>query len=144
MGFVFGAAYKNEISFNARTNSHILIKFELDDNSDMLNMLGLVQGHQVKGQSRFVQITFLAKFDLKETQSLKLFSLFQLKLLMFSYWQNLKLTKCKEKINFAPIAQELRAKRLQEHVARANQIRNSYSEISERFYSSGLSLNNKT
>ena len=69
MGFVLGVVHKNEISFNSRTNSHILIKFELDDNSDMLNMLGLVQGHQVKGQSRFVQIIFLAKFDLKDTPS---------------------------------------------------------------------------
>ena len=79
MGFVLGVVYKNEISFNSRTNSHILIKFELDDNSDMLNMLGLVQGHQVKGQSRFVQITFLAKFDLKDTPSLKLFFSFSTK-----------------------------------------------------------------
>ena len=79
MGFVLGVVYKNEISFNSRTNSHILIKFELDDNSDMLNMLRHVQGHHVKGQSRFVQITFLAKFDLKDTRSLKLFFSFSTK-----------------------------------------------------------------
>ena len=67
MGFVLGVVYKNEISFNSRTNSHILIKFELDDNSDMLNMLRHVQGHQVKGQSRSVSITFVSKFDVKKT-----------------------------------------------------------------------------
>ena len=73
MGFVLGVVYKNEISFNSRTNSHILIKFVLDDNIDMFKMLRHVQGHQVKGQSRFVQITSLAKFDLKDMPSLKLF-----------------------------------------------------------------------
>ena len=70
MGFVLGVVCKNEISFKSRSNRLILIKFVFYDNSDMSNMLRHVQGHQVKGQSRFVQITFLAKFDLKDTQSL--------------------------------------------------------------------------
>ena len=79
MGFVLGVVYKNEISFKSRSNSHILIKFVLDDNSDMSNMLRHVQGHQVKGQGRSLPITCLAKFDLKDTPSLKLFFSFSTK-----------------------------------------------------------------
>ena len=73
MGFVLGVVYKNEISFNSRTNSHILIKFVLDDNIDIFRMARHVQDHQVKGQGRSLPITCLAKFDLKDTPSLKLF-----------------------------------------------------------------------